>query len=131
MKPGDLCLHGYRLRSFCAGLHLPAPGFRLDIPHLPVNSALFQQFIVTAGFGYLTVLQNEDPVGIFDGGQLVGDHHHGFGSYQLLDGSLDIDLVFRVEAGSEVADSIGYKNPRHFSAAFKKKFGMLPSRVRC
>ncbi|MDR2270190.1 MAG: AraC family transcriptional regulator [Sphingobacterium sp.] len=28
---------------------------------------------------------------------------------------------------SEVADLIGYKNQRHFSSAFKKKFGMLPS----
>lgn len=28
---------------------------------------------------------------------------------------------------SEVAGMIGYKNQRHFSSAFKKKFGMLPS----
>ena len=27
----------------------------------------------------------------------------------------------------EVADAIGYKNQRHFSAAFKRKYGMLPS----
>jgi AraC-like DNA-binding protein len=30
---------------------------------------------------------------------------------------------------SEVAEIIGYKNPHHFTAAFKKKFGFLPSRV--
>lgn len=28
---------------------------------------------------------------------------------------------------SEVADSIGYKNPQHFSTAFKKHFGYVPS----
>lgn len=30
----------------------------------------------------------------------------------------------------EVSDSVGYKNPRHFSAAFKKKFGVSPGAVR-
>lgn len=29
---------------------------------------------------------------------------------------------------SEIADSIGYKNPRHFSSAFKKKYGVSPSK---
>ena len=31
---------------------------------------------------------------------------------------------------SEVSDMVGYQNPRHFSSAFRKKFGVLPSRVR-
>lgn len=31
---------------------------------------------------------------------------------------------------NEVSDSVGYKNPRHFSAAFKKKFGVIPSRLK-
>ncbi len=31
---------------------------------------------------------------------------------------------------NEVSDLAGYKNPRHFSAAFKKKYGVLPSAVR-
>ncbi|MGH1516495.1 helix-turn-helix transcriptional regulator [Chryseobacterium sp. JK1] len=30
---------------------------------------------------------------------------------------------------SEISDMIGYKNPRHFSAAFKKKYNILPSKV--
>ncbi len=30
----------------------------------------------------------------------------------------------------EVAELIGYKNPRHFSSAFKRKFGILPSKVK-
>jgi AraC-like DNA-binding protein len=30
---------------------------------------------------------------------------------------------------SEVAELIGYKNPHHFTAAFKKRFGFLPSQV--
>src|SRR5690606_29523976 len=32
-------------------------------------------------------------------------------------------------AVKEVADEVGYKNPHHFSAAFKKHFGMLPSEL--
>ncbi|MFP3834539.1 helix-turn-helix transcriptional regulator [Chryseobacterium sp. SIMBA_028] len=30
---------------------------------------------------------------------------------------------------SEVSDFIGYKNPRHFSAAFKRKYNVLPSKI--
>jgi AraC-like DNA-binding protein len=30
---------------------------------------------------------------------------------------------------SEVADAVGYKNPQHFTTAFKKRFGLLPSQV--
>jgi len=30
----------------------------------------------------------------------------------------------------EVSDAVGYQNPRHFSSAFKKKFGVLPRQVR-
>lgn len=31
---------------------------------------------------------------------------------------------------NEVSDFIGYKNPRHFSTAFKRKFGVLPGAVK-
>lgn len=31
---------------------------------------------------------------------------------------------------SEVADQIGYKHPQHFAAAFKRKFGILPSELK-
>lgn len=30
---------------------------------------------------------------------------------------------------SEISDIIGYKNPRHFSAAFKRKYNVLPSKI--
>ncbi len=30
---------------------------------------------------------------------------------------------------SEISDMIGYKNPRHFSAAFKRKYHIVPSKV--
>lgn len=30
----------------------------------------------------------------------------------------------------EVAYNVGYKNPHHFSAAFKRKFGLLPGELR-
>jgi AraC-like DNA-binding protein len=39
----------------------------------------------------------------------------------LLDSNLNIN---------EISDSIGYKNPRHFSSAFKRKFNILPSKFR-
>lgn len=32
---------------------------------------------------------------------------------------------------AEVSRNIGYKNPNHFSAAFKKRFGVNPSALRC
>ncbi|WP_207436062.1 helix-turn-helix transcriptional regulator [Sabulibacter ruber] len=31
---------------------------------------------------------------------------------------------------SEVATEVGYKNPHHFTAAFRKKFGVLPSQLK-
>jgi AraC-like DNA-binding protein len=31
---------------------------------------------------------------------------------------------------TEVARVLGYKNPHHFSAAFKKKFGIIPSAIK-
>ena len=31
---------------------------------------------------------------------------------------------------NEVADQVGYKHPQHFAAAFKRKFGMLPSELK-
>jgi len=35
-------------------------------------------------------------------------------------------LVDKEKLVAEVADNIGYKNPQHFTVAFKKKFGVLP-----
>ncbi len=31
---------------------------------------------------------------------------------------------------NEVADQLGYKHPQHFAAAFKRKFGILPSALK-
>lgn len=31
---------------------------------------------------------------------------------------------------NEVADMVGYKNPQHFTTAFKKKFGILPGKLK-
>ncbi len=36
-------------------------------------------------------------------------------------------LLDRGKRVAEVSDEIGYKNPQHFTVAFKKKFGLLPS----
>ena len=39
----------------------------------------------------------------------------------LLEGDLNIN---------EISEMIGYKNPRHFSAAFKRKYNLIPSKLR-
>ncbi len=31
---------------------------------------------------------------------------------------------------AEVADTVGYKNPNHFTTAFKKYFGFVPSELK-
>lgn len=41
------------------------------------------------------------------------------------------DLLINQEKSiAEVSDIIGYKNPQHFTVAFKKKYGMLPSTLK-
>lgn len=39
-------------------------------------------------------------------------------------------LLDKGELVADVADAIGYKNPQHFTIAFKKKFGTLPSELK-
>lgn len=39
-------------------------------------------------------------------------------------------MLLEKQTVSEVADILGYSQPHHFSAAFKKKFGYLPSRLK-
>ncbi|WP_234859251.1 helix-turn-helix domain-containing protein [Aquimarina aquimarini] len=31
---------------------------------------------------------------------------------------------------AEISYAVGYKNPQHFTAAFKRKFGYLPSNLK-
>jgi AraC-like DNA-binding protein len=31
---------------------------------------------------------------------------------------------------NEVADLVGYKHPHHFTAAFKRKFGIMPKELK-
>lgn len=38
-------------------------------------------------------------------------------------------LLKQKKTVSEVASEVGYKNPQHFTVAFKKKFGILPSNM--
>ncbi len=39
-------------------------------------------------------------------------------------------LMYGERTVAEVSDEIGYKNPQHFTVAFKKKFGVLPKSLR-
>ncbi len=38
-------------------------------------------------------------------------------------------LLTKTKSVSQVSDIIGYKNPQHFTAAFKRKYGIVPSQV--
>lgn len=40
------------------------------------------------------------------------------------------DLLQNGSSVNEVAETVGYKNPHHFSAAFKKRFNVLPSQLK-
>ncbi len=39
-------------------------------------------------------------------------------------------LIHQEKSIAEVADNIGYKNPQHFTVAFKKKYGILPKALK-
>jgi len=39
-------------------------------------------------------------------------------------------LIYQEKSIAEVADKIGYKNPQHFTFAFKKKYGILPKTLK-
>lgn len=39
-------------------------------------------------------------------------------------------LLQKGKTVSETADLVGYKNPQHFTAAFKGYYGMLPSELK-
>jgi AraC-like DNA-binding protein len=50
-----------------------------------------------------------------------------WGYYNDLRMEIAKDLLINQEKSiAEVADNIGYKNPQHFTVAFKKKYGILP-----
>lgn len=61
--------------------------------------------------------------------ELVGNTVFGYLNDVRMDVARSLLLEQR-KSVSEVAFEIGYKNPHHFTAAFKKKFGVLPSQLK-
>lgn len=106
LRPSDIeCLHEARL-YIEKNYHTPCTIIDLakivGINQTKLKSG-FKELFGTTVFGYVKDLQMEK-------------------ARQLL---LDEKLYV-----SEVADQIGYKHPQHFAAAFKRKFGILPSELK-
>lgn len=72
------------------GLHAPQAG---------INTAGCDQVIVTALLDELTVFQDEDAVGVADGGQAMGDDNGGASYRNLLERALDEGLGLVVDRG--------------------------------
>jgi AraC-like DNA-binding protein len=62
----------------------------------------FKQLFNTTVFGYLHTIRMQEAKRLLEGGLFV----------------------------NEVADRVGYRHPHHFAAAFKRQFGVTPSRLR-
>ncbi|MBD2703673.1 helix-turn-helix transcriptional regulator [Spirosoma sp. BT702] len=58
--------------------------------------------------------------------QLFGTTIFGYISDQRMEHARELILSGQYETLAEISALIGYKNPQHFTAAFKKKFGYLP-----
>lgn len=69
----------------------------LRIVKRTVKTALLHQFVVVALLGDLSVLQNEDQIGILNGGKSVRDDKAGSALHQLRHCLLDLDLGARVD----------------------------------
>ena len=63
------------------------------------RGAGLQQLLLPAPGGYGTVFQHHDAVGVFDGGQPVGDDQQGLPLGQGGDALLELFFVFRVGEG--------------------------------
>jgi len=61
----------------------------LEFMELVVESPFFEEFGVGAALGHAAVVEEEDPVGVFDGGQPMGDHNDRPVLHQFFDGVLD------------------------------------------
>jgi len=106
LKARDIeCLHEARL---FIEKNYYTPCTIIDLPRtLGINQTKlkcgFKELFGNTMFGYVKDLQMEKARQL------------------LLDGKLYVN---------EIADRIGYKHPQHFAAAFKRKFGILPSELK-
>ena len=61
----------------------PLPGLLPALPQARIDAALRQQRLMPALFGQPALLEHEDLVGIFHGGEPVRHQQHGFAFHQL------------------------------------------------
>jgi len=106
LKPGDIeCL--YEIRNYIE-LHYDHPGTitdlarRVGINQMKLKNG-FKELFNTTVFGYVSDVRMQEAKRL------------------LLEEKMYIH---------EVADRIGYKHPHHFTAAFKKRFGVLPGNLK-
>jgi len=62
--------------------------------------------------------------------ELFGNTIFGFLTDARMEHARDTILRGTCDTISEVSTLVGYKNPQHFTTAFKKKFGLLPSELK-
>ena len=81
------------------GLQLPAGDVFLNIPQLGIQAIGLHQCLMRAFFLYPSAFQDDDPVGIPDGLEPVGNGNNGPPFDQGVDGLLHLQLIFGVERG--------------------------------
>ena len=82
--------------------------FKLHFVIVRVDSAFFHQLLVGTAFGDVLIIDDDDLVGVPDGGQPVGDGDGGTVFRQLLQTLLDVALAFIIKgAGGLVQDQDG------------------------
>ena len=81
-------------RSF---LHLRLHRAGLQIHHLAISPAGLHQFFMPALLDDVAIFQHQNPAGVGDGAEPVGDHKTGAALHQSLHAALDQPLGFGVE----------------------------------
>lgn len=69
----------------------------------PIVTAVFQQFLMGAPLGYLSVFQHQDEIRVLDGGNPLGDENFGAGIGQLA--QLPLYVFFGFLSTAEVVSS--------------------------
>ena len=64
---------------------------------MSIESVLFDKLIVYAFFLYPSVIQNDYPVGIFDGFEPMGNGNDGASFNQRINGFLHLHFIFWIE----------------------------------
>src|SRR5579871_3330382 len=83
-------------------------GTELEGVELLEDTAEFQQFLEAALFDDAAVLEDDDDIGVENGGEAVGDADAGLADHQFIEGILDEALAFGVQrAGGLVQDEDG------------------------